>query len=109
MSDEEVVARQVTTIANIKRAVADYYDITIEELESRRRVRKYSRPRMVAMYLARDMTAFSYPQLGEKFDRDHTTVLHAVEFVGNEISLYNDLEELRRKLNKKGYLYPLDR
>jgi chromosomal replication initiator protein len=72
------VNRQIT-VENIQKTVADYYKMKVADLFSPKRTRAIARPRQVAMWLAKDLTAHSYPMIGDAFGgRDHTTVLHAV-------------------------------
>ena len=67
------------SISAIKAAVVAHFGVAEIEMVSERRARRYSRPRQVAMMLARDLTLNSYPKIGREFgDRDHTTVLHGV-------------------------------
>jgi chromosomal replication initiator protein len=74
-------ARRVT-IAEIQKKVAEYYGIGPTDLSSARRGHSVVRPRQMAMFLARQLTSLSLPQIGRKFgDRDHTTVMHAVSRV----------------------------
>lgn len=70
------------SIADIKRAVVAHYGIRLADMTSERRARIVSWPRQVAMYLARDLTPLSLPQIGRHFgDRDHTTVMYAIRAV----------------------------
>jgi chromosomal replication initiator protein len=74
-----VRGRQIT-IENIQKTVADYYKIKVAEMYSKKRSRNFSRPRQVAMALARELTSHSFPEIGEAFGgRHHTTVMHACE------------------------------
>lgn len=74
-----VRGRQIT-IENIQKTVADYYKIKVAEMHSKKRSRNISRPRQVAMSLARELTNHSFPEIGEAFgNRHHTTVMHACE------------------------------
>jgi chromosomal replication initiator protein len=67
------------TIDEILRQVSEYYNLRLSELLSPRRARDIARPRQVAMYLAKQLTSRSLPEIGRKFGgRDHTTVMHAV-------------------------------
>ncbi|MDG1073528.1 MAG: chromosomal replication initiator protein DnaA [Methylophilaceae bacterium] len=76
-----VRGRQVT-IENIQKTVADYYKIKVAEMHSKKRSRNVSRPRQIAMSLARELTNHSFPEIGEAFgSRHHTTVMHACEEV----------------------------
>ena len=65
-------------VGTIIRAVSSHYGIGTVDLLSERRHRDYARPRQVAMYLAKSLTLQSLPQIGKRFHRDHTTVIHAV-------------------------------
>lgn len=76
-----VRGRQVT-IENIQKTVADYYKIKVAEMYSKKRSRNFSRPRQIAMSLARELTNHSFPEIGEAFGgRHHTTVMHACDEV----------------------------
>ncbi len=69
---------KLVTISNIQKVVAEYYKIRIADLLSKRRSRTITRPRQIAMALAKQLTTHSLPEIGEAFGgRDHTTVLHA--------------------------------
>ncbi|MGB8145334.1 MAG: helix-turn-helix domain-containing protein, partial [Chromatiaceae bacterium] len=73
--------RQVN-IVNIQKTVAEYYKIRVADLLSAKRTRSITRPRQVAMTLARELTKHSLPEIGNAFGgRDHTTVLHATNKV----------------------------
>lgn len=72
------VGEKRVTIEEIQRKTAEYYKLDLRELHSARRARRVARPRQVAMYLARELTSRSLPDIGRRFGgRDHTTVLHA--------------------------------
>jgi len=76
--------RQVS-VENIQKTVADFYKIKIADMYSKKRPASIARPRQIAMYLAKDLTKKSLPEIGELFGgRDHTTVLHAVRKIGGE-------------------------
>ena len=71
------------TVELIQKTVADYYKIKVADMYSKRRPNSIAMPRQVAMYLAKEMTQKSLPEIGELFGgRDHTTVLHAVRKIG---------------------------
>ena len=73
--------RQIT-MENIQKTVADYYKIKVAEMYSKKRSRNFSRPRQIAMSLARELTNHSFPEIGEAFgSRHHTTVMHACDEV----------------------------
>jgi len=91
------------TIEDIQRKVAQHFNIKLAEMTSTRRARVVARPRQVAMYLAKQLTPRSLPEIGRKFGgRDHTTVMHAVkkieELIASDSSLAEDVELLRRML-----------
>jgi chromosomal replication initiator protein len=91
------------TIEEIQRRVAEHYNIRLTDMASPRRARAVARPRQVAMYLAKQLTSRSLPEIGRKFgNRDHTTVMHAVSRVGElmavEAAFAEDVELLRRML-----------
>ena len=95
--------RQVT-IELIQKFVADYYKIKVAEMYSQRRTRAVARPRQVAMWLARELTTHSLPEIGDAFGgRDHTTVLHACRTINDlrqkELLLNNDLHVLLQSIN----------
>ena len=91
------------TIDEIQRKVAEHYNIKMSDMHSARRARNVARPRQVAMYLAKQLTARSLPEIGRKFGgRDHTTVMHAVrkieELMEEDAQIAQDVEIVRRAL-----------
>jgi len=91
------------TIEEIQKRVAEHYNIKISEMHSARRSRAIARPRQVAMYLAKQLTARSLPDIGRKFGgRDHTTVMHAIKRVEElrqtDSGFAEDVDLLRRML-----------
>lgn len=79
------VSRGQISIETIQKTVADYYKIKVADMYSKRRPANIAVPRQVAMYLAKELTQKSLPEIGELFGgRDHTTVLHAVRKIGGE-------------------------
>ena len=91
------------TIDEIQKRVAEHFNMKMAEMTSSRRARAVARPRQVAMYLAKQLTSRSLPEIGRKFGgRDHTTVMHAVrkieELVVADRALAEDVEVLRRML-----------
>ena len=88
--------RQIS-VENIQKTVADFYKIKVAEMYSKRRPASIARPRQIAMYLAKELTQKSLPEIGELFGgRDHTTVLHAVRKVAQERTR---LQELNQQLH----------
>lgn len=71
-------SRQVS-VENIQKAVAGYYSIKISDLKSKSRKASIARPRQIAMTLSKQLTSLSLPEIGEAFERDHTTVIHAIK------------------------------
>jgi chromosomal replication initiator protein len=91
------------TIEEIQKRVAEHFNIRVSDMHSARRARSVARPRQVAMYLAKQLTSRSLPEIGRKFGgRDHTTVMHAVrkvdELRDRDTSFNEDVELLRRML-----------
>ena len=85
--------RQIS-VENIQKTVADFYKIKVADMYSKKRPASIARPRQIAMYLAKDMTKKSLPEIGELFGgRDHTTVLHAVRKIGDERSRNPELNQ----------------
>ena len=82
------------SLDNIQRTVAEYYKIKVADLNSRRRNRSVARPRQVAMALAKELTNYSLPEIGDSFGgRDHTTVLHACRKVRELRDTSSDIHE----------------
>lgn len=91
------------TIEEIQKKVAEHWNIRLTDMSSARRARVVARPRQVAMYLAKQLTSRSLPEIGRKFgNRDHTTVMHAVsrveEIMACDAAFAEDVELLRRML-----------
>ena len=92
------------TISDIQRTVADYFNMRLSDMQSARRARAVARPRQVAMYLSKQLTTRSLPEIGRKFGgRDHTTVMHAVKRIEElreiDSALDEDIEHLKRILD----------
>ncbi|MDJ0825626.1 MAG: chromosomal replication initiator protein DnaA [Rhodobacter sp.] len=91
------------TIEEIQRKVSEHYNIRLSDLIGPRRIRTIARPRQVAMYLAKQLTTRSLPEIGRRFgNRDHTTVMHGVrkieELKATDSQIADDIELLRRAL-----------
>jgi len=81
-------------VENIQKTVADFYKIKVADMYSKKRPASIARPRQIAMYLAKELTKKSLPEIGELFGgRDHTTVLHAVRKIGAERSTNSELNQ----------------
>jgi len=97
------VSERKVTVEEIQRRVSEHYNIRLSDLIGPKRVRTIARPRQVAMYLAKQLTSRSLPEIGRRFGgRDHTTVMHGVrrieELKGQDHQIAEDLELLRRAL-----------
>ena len=92
------------TMELIQKTVADYYRIKVSEMYSKTRTRAIARPRQVAMWLTRELTDRSLPEIGDAFGRDHTTVLHACRTVGDlrfkDTIINNDLHVLMQTIRE---------
>jgi chromosomal replication initiator protein len=85
--------RQIS-VENIQKTVADFYKIKVGDMYSKKRPVSIARPRQIAMYLAKELTQKSLPEIGELFGgRDHTTVLHAVRKISGERLQLNELNQ----------------
>jgi chromosomal replication initiator protein len=96
-------SRRPITIEEIQRVCADHYGIPLEELKGKRRDKHIVFPRQVAMYIIREETPSSLPQIGQAFGgRDHTTALHSIEKIANELKederLAYEIQSLRERL-----------
>jgi chromosomal replication initiator protein len=109
MADEAVGLRFApigkTSIEDIQRKTAEFYKLDLRDLHSKERSRRVARPRQVAMYLSRELTMRSLPEIGRRFgDRDHTTVLHAcrriVELCSTDAVLKQEVDFLKQVLSK---------
>jgi chromosomal replication initiator protein len=104
LRDILAIQARMVTIPNIQRVVAEYYNIRVSDLLSSRRSRSVTRPRQIAMSLAKSLTNHSLPEIGESFGgRDHTTVIHACEKVKDlmqtNLEIEEDFKKLRRHLS----------
>lgn len=98
----QAYGRQVT-LDQIQQKVAEHFRIKLQDMHSNRRTKDVARPRQVAMYLAKQLTSKSYPEIGKAFGgRDHTTVMHAVKTIdglrGKDASLAEDIKLLESLL-----------
>ncbi len=105
LRDLLTVHAQAITIPNIQRVVADYYQLRLVDLLSKKRSRSIARPRQMAMTLAKELTEHSLPEIGDAFGgRDHTTVMHACrtirDFRETDGKLRQDWDKLLRTLTE---------
>lgn len=97
-------ARPRITIEEIQRSVCAHFRLDKSDMVSKRRLRAVARPRQIAMYLAKEMTPRSYPEIGRRFGgRDHSTVIHAVRVIEGlrvtDSEIDADIAAIRRALN----------
>ena len=88
-------------VHRIQKIVSEYFQISVEDIRSKKRSSNISFPRQIAMYLCRAMTSESFPKIGIEFGgKDHSTVMHSVEKIENEIKINKDLANIIEKLKK---------
>ncbi len=89
-------------IVSIQKAVADYYNITVEVLKGKKRSKDIAYARMLAMYLCRMMTDQSFPRIGLEFGgKDHSTVIHAVNTIEEDLKNNSQLKEIINEIKSK--------
>jgi chromosomal replication initiator protein len=94
---------QPFTVEKIQRQVAHFFNISVNDLKSDRKIRFITKPRQIAMYLCRTLTPASFPEIGEKFGgKDHSTVIHAVrkveQGVKEDLQLKTDIEAIQKTI-----------
>ncbi len=101
LKDLFVISAKMVSIDNIQKTVAEYYNIKLSDLLSKRRSRSITRPRQLAMALTKELTSHSLPEIGESFNgRDHTTVIHACTKIAELRKELPSLEEDYRNLTR---------
>ena len=86
-------------ITRIQKIVAEYFQISVEDIRSKKRSSNIAFPRQIAMYLCRKLTSESFPKIGTEFGgKDHSTVMHSVEKIEQEIKNNSDLAGIIKKL-----------
>ena len=96
---EEIITKATQSVAKrveddvILRAVAEFFNVTIEDIVSHSRRKEVVEPRQIAMYLLRDISELSYPHIGEKMRRDHTTAIHSYEKINQEVNRNSALNQ----------------
>ncbi|MBF0161184.1 MAG: chromosomal replication initiator protein DnaA, partial [Magnetococcales bacterium] len=98
--------RRQVNVEEIQKRVAEYYQVRPLDLRSSKRARQFSHPRQIAMYLCKQLTKQSFPEIGRQFgDRDHTTVMHAVRRIDEkqivDQALAGELRALTNMLRKE--------
>ncbi|WP_019157226.1 chromosomal replication initiator protein DnaA [Robertmurraya massiliosenegalensis] len=94
---------KMITILDIQQTVGEYFNVKLEDFKAKKRTKSVAFPRQIAMYLARELTDFSLPKIGEEFGgRDHTTVIHAHEKISNlmqtDVQFQNQMKEINELL-----------
>ncbi|XEC95019.1 chromosomal replication initiator protein DnaA [Paenibacillus tarimensis] len=93
---------RMITIQDIQQKVGEFYGLKLEEFKARKRTKAVAFPRQIAMYLARELTDYSLPKIGEAFGgRDHTTVIHAHEKISKEMQQDQDLYKVIQNITEK--------
>ncbi len=98
LSDEK---QKDLSFDDIQRAVADYFDLRLTDMSSKRRPRSLSAPRQVAMFLCRKLTRSSLPEIANSFGKTHATVVHACKTIQDRIQVEPDLRDSVRELTRK--------
>ena len=103
LSDILRASDRKVTVEEIQRKVSDHYNIRLSDLLGPKRLRSFARPRQIAMYLCKQLTSRSLPEIGRRFGgRDHTTVMHGVRKIedlrNQDSQMSDDLDLLRRSL-----------
>ena len=101
LSDLLSVNDKNISINSIQEQVASYFNLKLSDMTSSRRSINIARPRQIAMFLCKDITSFSYPEIGKAFGgKDHTTVMHAVKKIvslsSEDLQLQNDLKSIKK-------------
>jgi chromosomal replication initiator protein len=96
-----------TSIEDIQRKAAEFYKLDLRDFQSKQRTRRVARPRQIAMFLSRELTQRSLPEIGRRFGgRDHTTVLHACRRIAalcqEDPVFKQEVDFLKEVLNKAG-------
>ncbi|MGZ7444712.1 chromosomal replication initiator protein DnaA [Paenibacillus sp. TH7-28] len=93
---------KMITIQDIQQRVGDYYNLKLDDFKARKRTKAIAFPRQIAMYLARELTDFSLPKIGDAFGgRDHTTVIHAHEKITQQLKNDQELYKIVNNITEK--------
>ena len=99
LKDMIIEGEKNITIDLIQKKVSEYFDIKLSDMRAKKRSKAIAYPRQIAMYLARQLTDFSLPEIGDQFGgRDHTTVIHAYDKIENDLKDKSGLKDLVDKL-----------
>lgn len=92
LGEYKTQTQKIYTVDEIKSYVSDFFGITVEDLMSQKRTKEISYARQLAMYICRNLLDLSTPKVGSSFNRDHSTVLHAVDKIEKEIKVNNNVK-----------------
>jgi chromosomal replication initiator protein len=103
----DILLKNKITIEFIKKSVAEFYGLKTSDLQDKKRNKEVVFPRQIAMFLVKDLTDHSFPEIGDSFgNRDHTTVIHACKKIKEEIKnntiIKHNIEQIRRKIENQG-------
>jgi chromosomal replication initiator protein len=103
LKDILVEKRRELTVEEIQKLVANHYSIKVSDLKSAKRMKALVLPRQIAMYLSRQLTSCSYPEIGERFGgKDHSTIIHAIKKIektmGEDYQLRSVINNLKKDL-----------
>ena len=102
----QIYEKQIS-VADILQSTANYYALKMADLKSTRRDRRIARPRQLAMYLSKMLTPLSLPDIGTHFERDHTTILHAIKTIEGllqrDSQLQKDMQKITMSLKEGSY------
>ena len=102
LKDFIIYSNKSISVESIQNIVASYFNLNIQEMLSPRRSRSLARPRQIAMYLAKQYTTNSLPDIGRKFsNRDHTTVIHAVKKIDELLKKDDEIKQSVSEIKKK--------
>ena len=102
LKDFIIYNNKLINVESIQNSVANHFNLSVQEMLSQRRSRSLARPRQIAMYLAKQYTTNSLPDIGRKFsNRDHTTVIHAVRKIEDLLKKDNEIKQNVNEIKKK--------
>ena len=101
LEDVVQLSNKGTSIKDIKKVVASYFNISLSDLDSEDRSRSLSTPRQIAMYLSREMTDVSFPKIADAFKKDYSTIQHGYKKIKKEIGINDHLKKIVEELTEK--------
>jgi len=101
LEDVVPLSSKGTSIKDIKKVVAAYFNISLSDLDSEDRSRSLSTPRQIAMYLSRELTDVSFPKIADAFKKDYSTIQHGYKKIKKEIGINDHLKKIVEELTEK--------